>query len=289
MQLSTTPTLDLNDFADGGGQVLASYPTYAEAQQAIDRLAAASFPVQYSEIIGRDLCLVERVAGRMTPAHGSATGAVTGAWFGLLIGLLVGLFTFGPAWLGLLFGGLLIGAVWGGYLAHLMGRRQARLRVAAHAGGQPLQGDGRRRVRRPRKTTAPPELTRRRPGYVPGTHLPHHRGSPLRPLPRRSPSSRDRDSRTRRTQAFATACGDSPPAFNADRRSLSGSPHDRRERVSSRVLETRSAVVLCLLPWEPQQTHIPAASRFCLRETAGKTIPSGISREAATLGPAHHR
>lgn len=60
----------------------------------------------------------------MTLARASAAGAVTGAWFGLLTGLLVGLFTFGPAWLGLIFGGLLIGALWRlafGYLAHRMG------------------------------------------------------------------------------------------------------------------------------------------------------------------------
>jgi hypothetical protein len=44
MQRFTTPTLDLNDFADGGGPILAGYPTYAEAQQAIDRLAARLVP-----------------------------------------------------------------------------------------------------------------------------------------------------------------------------------------------------------------------------------------------------
>jgi hypothetical protein len=72
MQRFTTPTLDLNDFADGGGQVLASYPTNAEAQRGIDRLAAASFPVQYSEIVGCDLRLVERVTRCMTPARAYA-------------------------------------------------------------------------------------------------------------------------------------------------------------------------------------------------------------------------
>jgi hypothetical protein len=59
----TTPTLALNDFADGGGQALARSPTYPESQQALDRLAAASSPVQHSEIIGRDLRLVERLTG----------------------------------------------------------------------------------------------------------------------------------------------------------------------------------------------------------------------------------
>ena len=65
MQLFTTTSQpDFGDFSDSGGQVVTSYPTYGEAQQAIDRLANASFPVQFSEIIGRDLRLVERVTGR---------------------------------------------------------------------------------------------------------------------------------------------------------------------------------------------------------------------------------
>jgi uncharacterized membrane protein len=126
MQLLTnlSANADLIDFGDSGGQVVASYPIYAEAQQAIDRLADAAFPVQYSEIIGRDVRLIERVTGRMTDARAAAAGAVTGAGFGLFIGLLVGLFTFGPAWIGLILGGLLIGSLWGalfGFLAHRTG------------------------------------------------------------------------------------------------------------------------------------------------------------------------
>jgi hypothetical protein len=126
MQLLTTlsANADYADFSDSGGQVVASYPTYGEAQQAIDRPADAAFPVQYSEIVGRDVRVVERVAGRISDGRAAAAGAVTGAWFGLFIGLLVALFTFGPAWLGLILGGLLIGSLWGalfGFLAHRMG------------------------------------------------------------------------------------------------------------------------------------------------------------------------
>jgi uncharacterized membrane protein len=130
MQLFATPS-PVGDFvdslSDGDGEVVASYPTYGEAQQAIDRLADASFPVQDSEIVGRDLRLVERVTGRPTDGRAAAAGAATGGWFGLFIGLLVGLFTVGPAWLGLVLGGLLIGAGWGGlfgFLAHRMTRGQ---------------------------------------------------------------------------------------------------------------------------------------------------------------------
>jgi hypothetical protein len=142
----TTPTLDLNDLADGGGQALARSPTYPESQQALDRLAAASSPVQHGEIIGRDLRLVERLTGRMTPARASATRALTGAWFGLLIALLISLLTFGPAWLGLLLGGLLIGALSGamlGYLAHRIGSGQHD-----HASPQVGEREPHRRLRR---------------------------------------------------------------------------------------------------------------------------------------------
>jgi hypothetical protein len=104
-----------------GRQLVASYATYEEAQRAVDRLSDANFPVQYVDIVGRDLRLVERVTGRLTTGRAAGAGAATGAWFGLFIGLLVGLFTTGPEWLGLVLGGLLIGAVWGavfGFLAH---------------------------------------------------------------------------------------------------------------------------------------------------------------------------
>jgi uncharacterized membrane protein len=115
---------DFVDFSETGSQVIATYATYNQAQYAVDRLADASFPVQHSEIIGRDVRLVERVTGRMTDGRAAAAGAATGAWFGMFIGLLVGLFTFGPAWIGLILGGLLIGGLWGalfGFLAHRMG------------------------------------------------------------------------------------------------------------------------------------------------------------------------
>jgi MFS family permease len=113
--------LGIDDTAGTGGQLVASYPTYDEAQRAVDRLSDAGFPVENVDIVGRDLRLVERVTGRLTTGRAAGAGAVSGAWFGLFIGLLVGLFTTGPEWLGLVLGGLLIGAVWGavfGYLAH---------------------------------------------------------------------------------------------------------------------------------------------------------------------------
>jgi hypothetical protein len=104
-----------------GWQSLASFKKYEDAQRAVDRLSDANFPVQNTEIVGRDVQIVERVIGRITFWRAAGAGAAAGAWFGLLIGLIVGLFTTGGEWLGLVLGGLLIGAFWGavfGLTAH---------------------------------------------------------------------------------------------------------------------------------------------------------------------------
>jgi hypothetical protein len=95
------------------GEVVASFDTYPQAEQAVDHLSDSGFPVESVEIVGRDLRLVEQITGRLTAARAAGAGAATGAWFGLFIGLLVGLFTSGPEWIGLVLGGLVIGAVWG--------------------------------------------------------------------------------------------------------------------------------------------------------------------------------
>lgn len=105
---ATTQTTPARD-----GQSVASYGTYPEAQQAVDRLSDAGFPVEHVDIVGSDLRLVEHVTGRLTSGRAAMYGAGIGAWWGLLFGLLVGLFTTGPEWLGLVLGGLLIGAVFG--------------------------------------------------------------------------------------------------------------------------------------------------------------------------------
>lgn len=100
---------------------VASYSSYQEAQAAVDRLSDEKFPVENIEIIGSDLRTVERVTGGLTRGRAAAAGAASGAWFGLFIGFLVGLFTRGPTWIGLILGGLLIGAAWGaifGFASH---------------------------------------------------------------------------------------------------------------------------------------------------------------------------
>ena len=110
-----------NGSGGAGRSTIASYDDYQKAQRAVDGLSDAGFPVQTVEIVGRDLRFVERVTGRLTTWRAAMTAAAAGAWFGLFIGLLVGLFTTGAEWLGLVLGGLVIGAFWGavyGFVTH---------------------------------------------------------------------------------------------------------------------------------------------------------------------------
>ncbi|PID53519.1 MAG: hypothetical protein CSA58_10720 [Micrococcales bacterium] len=70
-----------------GGPV-ATYPSYAEAQKAVDYLSDNKFPVQYVSIVGTDLKLVERVTGRLTYGRVALAAAVSGAYIGLFVGVL---------------------------------------------------------------------------------------------------------------------------------------------------------------------------------------------------------
>jgi hypothetical protein len=110
--MSTPSTTEIASLPRGG-ETVASYDSYEDAQRAVDHLSDNAFPVENSRIVGSDLHLVEQVTGRVTTGRAAVAGAASGAWFGLFIGLLVGLFTTGPEWIGLVLGGLLIGAVWG--------------------------------------------------------------------------------------------------------------------------------------------------------------------------------
>jgi hypothetical protein len=124
MTMSNAPRLDP---VSAAWNTVATFDTYEHAQAAVDKLSDDGFPVENLDIVGSDLRLVERVTGRLTKGKAAAAGAASGAWFGLFIGVLVGLFTSGPTWLGLILGGLLIGAAWGaiaGYVGHAATRGQ---------------------------------------------------------------------------------------------------------------------------------------------------------------------
>src|SRR5215831_19170618 len=72
------------------GWPVGSYPTYAEAQHAVDYLSEQEFPVQQVTIVGVDLMQVERVTGRLTWPKVLGGGVLSGAWLGLFIGLVLG-------------------------------------------------------------------------------------------------------------------------------------------------------------------------------------------------------
>ncbi|MBV8862947.1 MAG: magnesium transporter [Mycobacterium sp.] len=72
------------------GWPVGSYPTYAEAQRAVDYLSEQEFPVHQVTIVGVDLMQVERVTGRLTWPKVLGGGVISGAWLGLFIGLVLG-------------------------------------------------------------------------------------------------------------------------------------------------------------------------------------------------------
>src|SRR5690606_14902569 len=93
------------------GWPIGSYPTYAEAQRAVDYLSDQQFPVQQVTIVGVDLMQVERVTGRLIWPKVLGGGMLTGAGLGLFIGLILSFFSPAP-WSALLTG-LLLGIVFG--------------------------------------------------------------------------------------------------------------------------------------------------------------------------------
>ncbi|MEV6767108.1 general stress protein [Nocardia sp. NPDC051030] len=93
------------------GWPVGSYPTYAEAQRAVDYLADNAFPVENVTIVGVDLMQVERVLYRLTWGKVIGGGIVSGAWLGLFMGLLLSLFTNGAALIVGLVGGIIFGLI----------------------------------------------------------------------------------------------------------------------------------------------------------------------------------
>ncbi|MEN2738956.1 general stress protein [Microbacterium sp. X-17] len=75
------------------GEIVATYETYVDAQQAVDVLARADFPVDKVSIVGSDLKSVERVTGKLTWGRVALAGAASGAWLGIFFGLLLLIFS----------------------------------------------------------------------------------------------------------------------------------------------------------------------------------------------------
>ncbi len=94
------------------GRPIATYPTYAEAQAAVDYLSDEKFAVQNVSIVGTDLKMVERVTGRLTYGRVALGGMLSGAWFGGFVGLILAMFD-QTAGLAVVLPAILIGAAFG--------------------------------------------------------------------------------------------------------------------------------------------------------------------------------
>lgn len=108
------------------GDVVASFAAYAEAQQAVDGLIKAEFPVDRVAIVGSDLKTIEQVTGKLTWGRVALAGAASGAWLGLFLGVLFGLFSSDGA-VGLIGAAVLIGAGFGmlfGVVSYAINRRR---------------------------------------------------------------------------------------------------------------------------------------------------------------------
>ena len=118
-------------------QHVAEFPTYEDAQAAVDYLADKRFAVQNILIVGTNLKMLERVTGRRTWGTVLGQGAISGISTGLFVGLMLLLFI-PNAGLQMVWVGLALGVAFGvlaGGLGYAMsgGRRDfnsARLTVA---------------------------------------------------------------------------------------------------------------------------------------------------------------
>ncbi|MFC0247990.1 general stress protein [Citricoccus parietis] len=71
------------------GEVLGSFPTYAEARKVVDRLAEQEFDVRTVSVVGTDLRTVERIRNRLTYPSVALRSAIQGAFFGAMLGILM--------------------------------------------------------------------------------------------------------------------------------------------------------------------------------------------------------
>ncbi|MBI0447105.1 general stress protein, partial [Deinococcus sp. DB0503] len=93
---------------------VATYPTYAEAQRAVDYLSDQHFPVERLAIVGEGLKTIEQVTGRLDWGRAASLGFGQGLFIGLFVGLLFGL-------LGLAGGSLLYVVAYGMVMGALTG------------------------------------------------------------------------------------------------------------------------------------------------------------------------
>lgn len=70
--------------------VVAIYPHMDQAEEAVQELAKAGFPIEQVSIIAQDLGTEKKVHGFVTSCDVAKSSARTGAWVGGIFGLLVG-------------------------------------------------------------------------------------------------------------------------------------------------------------------------------------------------------
>jgi len=108
------------------GEVVATFESYPGAQEAVDVLARADFPVDKVSIVGSDLKSVERVTGKLSWGRVALAGAASGAWLGIFFGLLLVIFS-PTVSLAFVFAALLLGAGFGmlwGLVSYGVNRRR---------------------------------------------------------------------------------------------------------------------------------------------------------------------
>lgn len=108
------------------GEIVVTFDTYPEAQQAVDVLARADFPVAKVSIVGSDLKSVERVTGKLSWGRVAVAGAASGAWLGIFFGLLLVIFSPSVSF-AFVVAAVLIGAGFGmlfGIVSYAINRRQ---------------------------------------------------------------------------------------------------------------------------------------------------------------------
>ncbi|TXK19612.1 general stress protein [Homoserinibacter sp. GY 40078] len=97
------------------GDVLGTYDSYPEAQQVVDRLAKADFPIAKLAIVGNGLTSVEIVTRKRSWNRAALSGVLSGAWLGIFIGLFFSLLS--PTFTWQLFAAaVFIGAAFGLFL-----------------------------------------------------------------------------------------------------------------------------------------------------------------------------
>jgi hypothetical protein len=103
---------------------VASYPSYGEAEHAVDSLSDRGVAVEHVAIVGKGLRSVEQVTGRMTAGRAALVGLGEGILMGTLFALLFGIFFNGPSFGYLLLYSVSAGGLFGltiGLLAYAVG------------------------------------------------------------------------------------------------------------------------------------------------------------------------